>query len=106
MEACEIGGSATWQGGSDSWDLRFNIVARAGGTPSRNDIHLMLRSLLNDRFKFTGRVIVAGTGLTGRFDYELTWTPQALDADAASFFTAVREQLGLRLEATKHQSTY
>jgi uncharacterized protein (TIGR03435 family) len=49
----------------------------------------------------TGRPIVDRTGLTDRFDYDLKWTPQALDAGAASFFTAVREQLGLRLDATK-----
>ena len=41
------------------------------------------------------------TGLTGRFDYDLTWTPQALDPGAESSLTAVREQLGLRLESTK-----
>lgn len=51
--------------------------------------------------RVTGRVIVDRTGLTGRFDFDLTWTPQALDAGAESFFTALREQLGLRLEAAK-----
>lgn len=48
----------------------------------------------------TGRLIVDRTGLTGRLDYDLTWTPQVLDPSAASFLTAVHEQLGLRLEAT------
>jgi uncharacterized protein (TIGR03435 family) len=159
-------------GGPDWADTdRFDIAAKAEGSPSRRDVRLMLRSLLSDRFKLrthvesreipvyalvvdrngagtpqlkrsdvecaatpaagpspcafsadwrsihargmpvsalteplggvTGRVIVDRTGLTGRFDYDVTWTPQALDAGASSFFTAVREQLGLRLEGTR-----
>jgi uncharacterized protein (TIGR03435 family) len=43
------------------------------------------------------------TGLSGLFDFKLTWS-DSLDADAPSIFTAVREQLGLKLEAKKGQA--
>jgi uncharacterized protein (TIGR03435 family) len=53
---------------------------------------------------YVGRVVIDGTGLTDRFDITLKWTPDqgvgnagAL-ADGTSLFTAVQEQLGLRLE--------
>jgi uncharacterized protein (TIGR03435 family) len=49
-----------------------------------------------------GRPVLDRTGLTGSFDIELKWTPtlgaDAAPADAVSIFTAVQEQLGLRLE--------
>ena len=52
-----------------------------------------------------GRSIVDKTGLTGTFDLELTWAPEvpagnAADAatDSPSVFTAVQEQLGLKLD--------
>ena len=38
------------------------------------------------------------TGLTGAFDVVLEWAPTPDAADGVSIFTAVREQLGLRLE--------
>jgi uncharacterized protein (TIGR03435 family) len=54
------------------------------------------------------------TGLAGNFDWGLEWSPEASRAAVApeaggpateptgpSIFTAVQEQLGLRLEATK-----
>jgi uncharacterized protein (TIGR03435 family) len=52
-------------------------------------------------------VVVDRTGLTGTFDLELRWSPEtssgqfalpSLNSAAPSFFTALREQLGLRLE--------
>jgi len=58
----------------------------------------------------THATVVDRTGLTGAFDVELEWTPDQppLGAeggtpapDAVSIFTAVKEQLGLKLEAQK-----
>jgi uncharacterized protein (TIGR03435 family) len=47
------------------------------------------------------RVIVDATGLTGNWDLELAFVNQVQDAngDAPSLFTALEEQLGLRLES-------
>lgn len=58
-----------------------------------------------------GRQVVDKTGLTGPFDLNLTWTPvpgmqprvagvpevAPVQPDGPSFFTALEEQLGLRL---------
>lgn len=55
-----------------------------------------------------GRPVIDRTGLTGRYDFTLKWTPAPgtggpsgppVDPDAPSIFTAVQEQLGLKLEA-------
>jgi bla regulator protein BlaR1 len=57
-----------------------------------------------------GRLVVDQTGLQGAFDFTLKWTPDQLaasadakeaGADAPSFFTAIREQLGLLLVPSK-----
>jgi len=62
------------------------------------------------------RPVVDQTGLPGRFDFTLTWTPDESqfgglgvkvppptdDASAPpGLFTAIQEQLGLKLESTK-----
>ena len=45
------------------------------------------------------------TGLARAWDFELTFTPPdvaaAVSTDAPSLFTALQEQLGLRLDATR-----
>jgi uncharacterized protein (TIGR03435 family) len=57
--------------------------------------------------KMLGRVVVDKTGLDGRFELTLKWTPDDFDsrgvgsADGPSLFTAIQEQLGLRLESQK-----
>ncbi|HEY2845174.1 MAG TPA: TIGR03435 family protein [Bryobacteraceae bacterium] len=48
------------------------------------------------------RPVLDKTGLTGSYDYQLEWAPSnaaAADLDAPSIFTAVQEQLGLKLES-------
>lgn len=62
-----------------------------------------------ERFTFClsdtlGRAVVDKTGLTGRYEIDLKWTPDELQGtpDAgASIFTAIQEQLGLKLESTR-----
>jgi uncharacterized protein (TIGR03435 family) len=151
---------------------RYDIVAKAEGTPTRPQLQLMLRALLADRFQLvvhketrekpafalvlaradgklgpslrrsevdcspanrdkapkgacgfragqglimsrsatmemlaaelimTGRLVVDRTGLTGTYEFELRWTPDEFEAGAA-LATALREQLGLKLEAIR-----
>ena len=56
-----------------------------------------------------GRPVIDKTGLSGKFDFELSWvadlatnTPDpAADNSGPSIFTALQEQLGLRLDSQK-----
>jgi uncharacterized protein (TIGR03435 family) len=58
--------------------------------------------------------VIDRTGVTGNWDFELTFTPERIrqqaltggappdvDPNGPSIFTAVQEQLGLKLESTK-----
>ena len=61
------------------------------------------------------RPVVDQTGLTGRYDFTLNWTPDdsefggmgasvpptAAGANPPNLYTAMQEQLGLRLDATR-----
>jgi uncharacterized protein (TIGR03435 family) len=57
------------------------------------------------------RAVVDQTGLSGTYDFDLEWTPdesqfggnlpRSVESTKPSLFTAMQEQLGLRLEATK-----
>jgi len=184
--------------GGPDWlsTARFDVVAKAeGGNPSQEELQLMLRSLLADRFKlvvrpdkremptyslvparadgktaaqlrksdancgpatapsappapgqlpscgsmlgfgnlkargstmaalastlstFAGRIVVDRTGIAGGYDVDLNWTPDqiprpvgdqpvqvngvTIDPNGPSLFTALQEQLGLKLESAR-----
>ncbi|MGH9406894.1 MAG: TIGR03435 family protein [Terriglobia bacterium] len=91
-----IGSYTAW--GNPSWQIAGNLTA------------------------VLGRRVIDQTGLTGRYDFNLTWTPwrsgasgeegfgsgaaeegvtPAADSSGPSIFTAIREQLGLKLKPTK-----
>ena len=81
-----------------------------GGPPGKftgNDITMqMLADVLIssvNRMDAVDRVVVDRTGLSGGFDLTLEWTPDELSAasSGASIFTALQEQLGLKLEPTR-----
>ena len=65
------------------------------GTAITNETLMQLMALATDR------VVVDRTGLTGRFDIELEWSPDQTATDQPSIFAAVQEQLGLKLESTR-----
>ena len=58
---------------------------------------------------FVGRPVLDYTALTGKYDIELQWTPDAVrlrsaapsEENSPSIFTALQEQLGLKLESAK-----
>ena len=60
-------------------------------------------------FPAVRRRVIDRTGLTGPFDFDLAWTPVVTPAGVPidppptgpNLFTALQEQLGLKLEATK-----
>ena len=82
-----------------------------GGSP--------LSQVANSLGMFAGRIVQDRTGLAGNYDFELTWTPDnmpprpagadgppqingvAVDPNGPSLFTAVQEQLGLKLDSQR-----
>jgi uncharacterized protein (TIGR03435 family) len=79
---------------------------------------MTLAQFANSLGMFVGRVVLDRTGLTGSYDFNLTWTPDQMpqrgpgtgadqpgringveiDPNGPSIFTAVQEQLGLKLD--------
>jgi len=79
-----------------------------------------ITNILSRQPETGGRVVIDRTGLTGNYDWSLKWTPDAggpmgggpggpgggdgappSDSNAPTFFTAIQEQLGLKLESQK-----
>lgn len=56
------------------------------------------------------RPVIDMTGLQGFFDFTLEWSPEATQADSAvtepSLFTALEQQLGLKLQAQKSSAEF
>ena len=78
----------------------LNGVLRAQGVP--------ISSLANSLTMQVHRIVVNNTGLTGKYDFSLAWTADGAtpgDGSGAeswpTLFTALQEQLGLKLDATK-----
>jgi uncharacterized protein (TIGR03435 family) len=73
------------------------------------DITSVVQTLSN----LLGRTVVDKTGLKGFYDVKMTWTPDPalqgqpgpdappVDPSGPSIFTAIQEQLGLKLDSAK-----
>jgi uncharacterized protein (TIGR03435 family) len=90
-----------------------------GGRGCLQGSSIPLTTLTNSLQNQLGRPVIDKTGLTGRFDFKLEWIPGAeqapgpfgpnpevppppvSDLSGPSIFTALQEQLGLRLESAK-----
>jgi uncharacterized protein (TIGR03435 family) len=101
---------------------------QAGGPPPQCGIRIgpgnmavggsPLAQVANSLSMFAGRIVIDKTGLTGNYDFTLTWTPDQManrppgappgpdgvapvDPNGPSLFTAVQEQLGLKLDSQR-----
>ena len=99
------GGAPPLPGGKVLCGMRVNNGGR---------IEMNAESMVNfvrNLAPIAGRSIVDKTGLTGGFDLELTWMPDVTAGnapdtatpanDGPSLFTAMQEQLGLKLDAQR-----
>jgi uncharacterized protein (TIGR03435 family) len=94
--------------------ITYPWVIRADGT----SIPRFIERFLQSRFELEQRPILDETGLVGTYDIQLTWTtslPQnvrtpppgtgvpipEMDPNGPSLFTALQEQLGLKLESRR-----
>jgi uncharacterized protein (TIGR03435 family) len=88
-------------------------MVRPGDAAGAGVTTAMLAELLERQTELgggNGRTVVDKTNLSGMYDWTLRWTPwhdapdeAPLDSSGPSLFTALQEQLGLKLEPTKAQ---
>jgi uncharacterized protein (TIGR03435 family) len=86
------------------------LLGQPGGMVTYQSEGVDLKELANMLSRRVGRPVINQTGLTGEFRFELSWlqnlpASQAADRAAAndgpSLFTALQEQLGLKLESSR-----
>jgi uncharacterized protein (TIGR03435 family) len=82
-----------------------HCVTVANRTPSSATVlgtGITMDTLARNLSNAAGRTVVDRTGLSGIYDVELAFTPEpSPETPGPSLFTAVQEQLGLRLEAER-----
>ena len=94
--------------------MRGPARVMAGGIPMRRFAEMLTAIMaVGTPASADGRLVVDKTGLSGRFAFSLTWTPdqipavapppgiQPVDPNGPSLVTALQEQLGLKLESAK-----
>lgn len=90
-------------------EAKAEVGARQGMSMNRGRLEGMaapMEMLGQTLSNVTGRPVIDKTGLTGKYDFVLEWTPDmAATGDSApvgpTIFTALQEQLGLKLESQK-----
>jgi uncharacterized protein (TIGR03435 family) len=91
----------------------MRVGGRGGATLTYRAGNITMTALAGALRTYVGREVVDRTGLSGEYDFDLkfsapptagqpdTGIPVAPLDDAASIFTALQEQLGLKLESTR-----
>lgn len=85
---------------------RTGLRIRRGdtGKPEITGTRIPMEFLAKTLSDQVGRTVIDQTGLQGNYDFKLTFAPdmgQPTETDGPSIFTALQEQLGLRLDSQK-----
>ena len=115
QQDCAVMRAATSQTpDADPCGMRSLGTALVRGTMSLRGVPITM--LLGAIARDLRRDVVDRTGITGLFDIDLTWTPQtfvgrpadgrfpSIDRDGPEIFTALQEQLGLKVEQETGQT--
>ena len=102
------GGTKMKESKPDDPGPKGNFLTGRSGLESHGS---SIESLTHQLAFLLGRTVLDKTGLTGAYDYSLAWVPDdsqpeagnapSPDASGPSLFTALQEQLGLKLESQK-----
>jgi len=77
-------------------DAQFSNRA---GPEGMSATKMPIRLIVSQFSSAVHRIVIDKTGLEGDFDYDFRWSDK--DPDSQSIFTAIEEQLGLKLESAK-----
>jgi uncharacterized protein (TIGR03435 family) len=78
------------------------LIGRMSGGKGMLRGEMKLADLARYLSPSAGRPVIDRTGLMGAYEINLQWSPDnSTDADKPSLFTAVQEQLGLKLDSAK-----
>jgi len=80
-----------------SLSLRRNAEGNTELAATQASLASLVRQLSNQ----LGRPVIDKTALTGYFDFKMTFARDLSNADGPSLFTALQEQLGLKLESQR-----
>jgi uncharacterized protein (TIGR03435 family) len=96
--------------GSTNRGVRFRGLGRVAGVmASMSQLAVTLSDTVLNGQAILDRPVLDRTGLTGVYDFKLEWSGEEQSADGAtatnpagaSIFTAIQQQLGLKLDSTK-----
>lgn len=91
-------------GGMRPGMMSMRFPGPQNGTGALNGLAMPMSafvSMLRQTQEVGGRQIADKTGFKGSFDGKLTWGGLGADTDAPSLFTALEEEFGLKLRASK-----
>jgi len=91
---------------SDIPQNRVNVMG-VGWLDAHNTDMTLFAKTLGSQAELNGRTVMDRTGLKGRYNFTLRWTPETLTGDedpdpSPSLFSALQEQLGLKLTTKKN----
>ena len=92
------------KGGARLQPSQFNGKSINTGRTYFNGQGLTMTLIAEELSQLAGRIVVDKTKLPDRYDLKLQWSPDdapVTDNSAPSLFTAIQEQLGLKLEPAK-----
>jgi uncharacterized protein (TIGR03435 family) len=99
------GGPKLAQSTANTYGLPTQSGHGQGGQQQRKFTNNSMSDFALGMQNYMDRPVVDETALPGRYDFTLKWTPDNVPTNepgaAPGIFTAIQEQLGLKLEATK-----
>lgn len=95
------GGSRLQEAADDGGGSNLSMGRADDGKSQITAKHFPIANLARFLSGQVGRTVIDKTGLSGKYNFQLNYAPDMGDISGPSLFTALQEQLGLKLDAQK-----